>query len=858
MTPMLEQYFDIKKRHPTEIVLFRLGDFYEMFGEDAVLASQVLDITLTARYKNTDHEIPMCGVPHHSVEAYVAKLTLSGLRVALCDQLSDTRLPGIVDRAVTRVITPGTTLNDEVIHPKENHYLAAIVRGLNAGKSWGLAHVDITTGEFRATELSVETEVEGELSRLSAAEILVQKDEHGQIPSFPFFSEYFLQPIDKLWKSPNEIIFSRFHVEGMRIFGLENRPLASAASAMILTYLESTQKQALEHINNIVFYSPEHFLLLDEATLRNLEIFQNSYDRTKKNTLINVVDETVTAAGGRLLRQWILRPLQDVEAINGRLDCVDALRQNHEVRRDLRLVLRNIADIERLLSRIVCTKANARDLVSLKQSLREIPRIQKLLKTTASEKWQSFEDEMETHNEIASLVDQAIIEEPPPTVLEGGFIKTGYHAALDELKALSFTGKDWIARLQEQERERTKIHSLKVGFNNVFGYYIEVTHANRSSVPQEYIRKQTLANAERYITPELKEYEEKVLGAEEKMKELEWKLFSELLQQLKSHIKVLQDTARKLATIDIYACLAEVAWRYHYQRPIVDEGDRIFIKDGRHPVIESIQKDPYIPNSLYLDHADQETIIITGPNMSGKSSFIRQNALLILLAHMGSFVPASYAEIGVVDRIFTRVGASDNLAEKQSTFMVEMQEAAYIMRNATHRSFIIFDELGRGTSTYDGVSIAWAIAGYIHERIGALTLFATHYHELMKLSEIYPRIKNFSVKVKETADGEVVFLHEVVPGGVDKSYGIDVAKLAGLPKEVVTAARKMLEQLMAQSEKREQGAIQQAILFEPTGVDTVNTEERKVCKELLSIDPNVMTPLEALAKIQEWKGRLAE
>ncbi len=859
MTPMLEQYFAIKKQYPNEIVLFRLGDFYEMFGSDAVNASKILDIALTARYKNTENEIPMCGVPHHAAEGYIAKLTNAGLRVAMCDQTSDPKLPGLVERGVSRVITPGTTLSDEVIFAKQNNYLVTIVvHATNTTPHiFGLACVDLTTGEFRVTELATITELSGELQRLRPSEVLISETLKKRAELEIILRDYHLNCfVKEAWQESEKVLKQHFKIHSLHSFGLESFKAAIDAAAFTILYLMETQKQGLEHMNKIQYYSTRQFMLLDEFTIRNLELFTNTQDNTAKNTLIELLDDTMTTMGGRKLRQWMLRPLQDVTQIEERLESVDEFVRDSEKRGHLRQLLKHVSDIERLLARVGCMRASPKDIVAVKESLLFTPVLKQLLGSCSYEKLTSLGVTLPEHREVIRLIDSALVPEPPFLLTEGGFIKPGFDVELDELRRLSSSGKEWLRDLQEQERKRTGISSLKVGFNNVFGYYIEISKSNFSLAPAEYIRKQTLTNAERFITPELKEYEEKILGAEEKMQKIEYELFQKLLGEIKPFIAEMQITAQIIASLDVILALAEVAYTRRYTKPILHNTGRIMIKDGRHPVIESLQKEFYIPNSLYLDHDQQQLIILTGPNMSGKSSYIRQNALIVLMAHMGSFVPASYAEVTLTDRVFTRVGASDNLTLGQSTFMMEMQQAANIITNATEHSFIIFDELGRGTSTYDGVSIAWAIAKYVHDVIGAKTLFATHYHELIRLAEVLPKAKNYSIKVKESDDGEVVFLHEVVEGGVNKSYGIEVAKLAGLPAEVIARARKILEQLSAETIGEVQDVLVQEDLVDSTTTEKrnfISARQQAILNELVALDLFAMTPLDALKKLAEWQ-----
>lgn len=806
-TPMLEQYFALKKQHQDEILLFRLGDFYEMFDNDAVAASKVLDIALTRRYRNTAHEIPMCGVPYHAVEQYIAKLTKAGLRVAVCDQLSDPSLPGIVERQVTRIVTPGTTLNETTLHEKENNYLVAIemapTRTATTPK-FGVSFVDLSTGECAVTEIEGYNDLVSELKRLAPSEVIFARELMEDAMMSSILSSYHHRVYEiPVWQKPTEVLKEHFHAINLEMLGRKQSPLLAHAGARILLYLKDMQKQTLQHVKKITFYRVDDSLILDEVTIRNLDIFKNSFNGTKEHTLISVLDRTQTAHGGRLLRQWILRPLQKKEHIEQRLFAVEEFLKDKQKRTGIREILKNIGDMERILARICMKRGNARDLIHLKTSLQSIPKLREALSLCQFARLRDLSSALSEHPMLVDLIEKAIVDDPPMLLTEGGIIRAGFHGELDRLRDIVSSGKGWMYRLQEKERVRTGISSLKIGYNRVFGYYIEISKSNLHLVPSDYIRKQTLANAERFVTQELKEYEEKVLYAEEDIKALEERLFFEVAEQAVENAESLQHVSRALATLDVLTSLAQVSFERHYCRPEISEDGVIHIIQGRHPVIEAINEAPYIPNNLHL-HSEQQLIILTGPNMSGKSSYIRQAAIIVLLAHVGSFVPAESARIGIVDRIFTRVGASDNLTQGQSTFMVEMQEAAHIIRHATKKSLVVFDELGRGTSTYDGVSLAWAIAKYVHDTIQAKTLFATHYHELIELERILPHAKNYSVQVKEGMDGNVVFLHTVVEGGVSKSYGIEVARLAGLPQEIIMEARNVLHRLSSERDREEE------------------------------------------------------
>lgn len=845
---MVKQYLEIKSQHKDSILFFRLGDFYEMFGDDAVSAAKILNITLTARNRGTPNEMPMCGIPYHAAEGYMARLTRAGKKVAICDQTSDPNIPGIVKREVTRIVTPGTTLDDSLLNNKQNNFIVAIVM---ASKNFGLAVTDLTTGDFRVTQTESAPQLIDEISRLRPAELLVtpafSKMEAVSNP-FPELKKLYHVTIynPSAWQSSSEILQSHFKVHSLASFGLDSWPAAVEASGLLMSYLFETQKTSLGHLKKISRYQPSDFMLLDESTIRNLELFQSSQGG-QEGSLISVIDYTSTAMGGRLLRQWLVHPLRDAKKITGRLEAVKEVLKDGETRRDLMEELKLVLDIERLLGRVGCLRANARDLLGLKTSLETIPYIRKSLQSFQSENFLRLHTGLKDQKEVVSVIEQAISPEAPLALNEGGIIKEGFNPELDELRKITTQGKEYIKGIEEKEAGRTGIKSLKVKFNTVFGYYIEISKANLESVPQDYIRKQTLVNAERYITPELKEYEEKVLGAQDKMKALEYKIFSDVRDRVARHISSMQETAESLAELDIYISFAQGALLNKYCKPQLREGGAIIITAGRHPVIEKFLSHSYVPNDTLLDDETHRLVILTGPNMSGKSSYLRQIALISLMAQIGSFVPCEKAEVSLVDRIFTRVGASDNLTRGQSTFMVEMQEAANILNNATKDSLIILDELGRGTSTYDGVSIAWAIAEYLHNRVKAKTLFATHYHELIEMADHLACAKNYCVAVKENPDG-VVFLHKVLAGGVDRSYGIEVAKLAGLPEEIIYQAKTILRQLEAKGT----GSVgQESLPF-------IENKEHPLLAKVRGLNVDEMTPLQALQKLSDLKNELTD
>ncbi|MCX6743542.1 MAG: DNA mismatch repair protein MutS [Candidatus Parcubacteria bacterium] len=821
LTPMLKQYREIKSKHQDCILFFRLGDFYEMFGPDALEASKILNITLTARNKGTANETPMCGIPYHAADGYIAKLTRAGKKVAICEQLTDPNLPGLVERDVIRIITPGTTLDNNILENKRNNYLVSL---FNKDNKWGLAFVDLTTGEFKLSELNKPDDLINELNRILPSEIIITPDLNEnlslktkleQISNFNLF-------YPALFHSASETLLEHFKVKSLQSFGIEKYLAGIEAAGNLINYLKDTQKTSLEHINKISLYNLSDYMILDEATIRNLELLYTFQFFEEKGSLISILDQTQTGMGGRLLRNWLLHPLINLDKVQQRLDAVEEFYNNLDLRENLKKELKNISDIERLIGRLGCKRANARDLLNLKNSLQQIPLIKKILNTAHchpessegsitsdvldssrvrndngrpdSKLLKNLTKNLDEHQEVVDLIQKSVAEDPPLLITEGEMIADNFNSELDELRKISRSGKDWLKDLQTREIQRSGISSLKVKFNKIFGYYIEVSNSNLGQVPTDYTRKQTLVNAERFVTPELKEYEQKVLGAEEKIIELEQRLFWEIRNEVAKHFEAIQNTAQIIAQLDVLLNFANIALLNNYTKPELNDGETIEIKNGRHPVIEKLQTESYVPNDGLFNHTDHQLILLTGPNMSGKSSYLRQTALIILLAQCGSYVPAQSAKIGLTDRIFTRVGASDNLIRGQSTFMVEMQEAANILNNATSKSFIVLDELGRGTSTFDGVSIAWAIVEYIYKNIKAKTLFATHYHELIDLVDKLDKAKNYCVTVKETETG-VIFLRKIIPGGIDRSYGIEVAKHAGLPKPLTDRAYEILAEL---------------------------------------------------------------
>ncbi|KKT01724.1 MAG: mismatch repair protein MutS, DNA mismatch repair protein MutS protein [Candidatus Peregrinibacteria bacterium GW2011_GWF2_43_17] len=849
------------------ILFFRLGDFYEMFGQDAIEASKILGITLTARNKG-ENKIPMCGIPYHAAETYIAKLTRAGRKVTICEQLSDPNLPGIVDRDVVRTITPGTTFNENILDNKTNNFLISI---FPKGDYFGLAIADLTTGEFKVTELNGLKNLKTEIIRLKPSECVIRKDliaENGNLKNFlKEFEEMYLFEFED-FEDPYKSLLAHFKVKSMDGYGIERWPFGIRAAGILLNYLKNTQKNDLKHITKIGSYSTGEAMLLDESTIQNLELIVTLREAKKEGSLLGVIDKTITSMGGRLMKKWLLRPLIQKEEIEARLDVVEELIKRPERRIELEQILSRILDMERLVARLSCESGNARDLIAVKNSMNAVPKLKRLLEGSVAEMLEYARNDLIENKSLVDLIESAILDEPKLALKEGGIIKEGFYKELDDLKKISSEGKTFIQNLQEREAKRTGINSLKVRYNRVFGYYIEISKSNLSFVPPDYIRKQTLANAERFITPELQEYEEKVLTAEEKIMDLEYKIFLEVKSQILTYIEDIQKNASIIATLDVLQSYANTAIKNRYAKPKINNRFSIEIKGGRHPVVEQMTfSRSFVPNDTDLNCAKRQFMLITGPNMSGKSTYLRQVALITLLAHIGSYVPAESADICMTDRIFTRVGASDNLTKGQSTFMVEMQEAANIINNATEKSLIILDEIGRGTSTYDGMSIAWAICEYIHDKIKAKTLFATHYHELISVVERLERGVNYHVTAKEDAEKGIIFLYKILEGGIDKSYGIEVGKLAGLPIEIINKSKQILEDL-------EEGILEKSIqehlkkgktrvpqdqmnLFGIQSTTMASREHGKIThpalEALKKIDINSITPLEALKKLDELK-----
>ncbi len=860
LTPMMRQYIDIKEAHSDCIVMYRLGDFYEMFFEDAVIASKELEIVLTGRDCGLDERAPMCGVPYHAVEIYINKLIEKGYKVAICEQMTDPReSKGLVERDVIRIITPGTVIEDSMLSERRNNYIVSIFLHENR---FGFAYCDVSTGSFTVFESTQENwlnELTDELARIGPSEIVANDALFLQeLLIRRLQSSYYTQCYGN-WayelEGARARLMRHFNVASLNCYGCEDMPCAISAAGALLAYLEDTQKNSLSHIRSIRVLVRSKYMQIDANSRRNLELTMPiRADGSKKNTLLYLLDQSGTAMGGRLLRSWVDQPLQDLEEINTRLNAVEDLLNNPVEREALSKSLLSIYDIERLCSKIAYGTVSARDCESLRLSLTRIPGIIEAVGRLNAAEFMEIQKSLDPMEDICQLLTGAIMENPPLSVKDGGIIKDGYNEELDQLRDISCNGKDWIARLESDERTQTGIKNLKVGYNKVFGYYIEVTNAYQHLVPYNYQRKQTLANCERYITPELKEIESTILGAEEKIIQLEYKLFGEIRQVLLECIDRLQGDAALIAKLDVYRTFSGVADSNGYCRPKLTGNGKIEIADGRHPVVEKGMKDGFIPNNTVMDNKHDRLLIITGPNMAGKSTYMRQVALIVLMAHIGSFVPATSATVCITDKIFTRVGASDNLASGQSTFMVEMSEMSNILNNATDSSLLIIDEIGRGTSTFDGLSIAWAVLEHIADRqkCGAKALFATHYHELTELEGKLAGIKNYRISVKEVGD-DIIFLRKIVRGGADKSFGIQVAKLAGLPDEIIQRAKQILAQLEASDinhdvildEGADEAAIsQQMTLFGPTAPN-------EVMKELKEMDVNALTPMDALNKLYD-------
>ena len=864
ITPMMQQYLEIKAQHQDAILFYRLGDFYEMFFDDAVTASKVLGITLTSRNsKDDENRVPLCGIPYHAVSSYLAKMIKAGFKVAICEQVEDPKeAKGVVRREVVRVVTPGLVTDEQLLDDKDNRYLAAVCQ---KGKTWGLSLLDLSTGEFLLSQREDLPALLDELGRLAPSEILLPEEAGEDSPLASELLAYL--PHSCLTRRPaggfypetaRQRLLEHFRVVNLAGFGCEELKAGVAAAGGLLLYLQETQKAALDHIERLTPIEFDHVLLMDESSRRNLELTQTITGGVREGSLLDTLDLCETPMGARLLKKNLLFPLQEVEAIRQRLDTVEQLYLAPRLREELRALLAKVYDLERLNGRIVLGTANARDLTGLKCSLAQLPQLKEKLAGTSG--LLADLGTMDELSELLALLEAGIREDAPVTLREGNLIKPGYNAELDELVSLLRDGKALILGLEARERTRTGISNLKVGFNKIFGYYIEISRGQLAHVPEDFIRKQTLVNAERFITPELKEFEEKVTGAQDKRLALEYRLFAAIRATAAEASSRILHAAARLAQIDFFCCLAEVAQRYRYTKPVITAGEAIIITEGRHPVIErALPPGRFVPNDVHLDQESEEVLIITGPNMAGKSTVLRQTALIALMAQMGGFVPAAAAEIGVVDRIFTRVGASDNLRRGQSTFMVEMNETANILNNATQRSLVILDEIGRGTSTFDGLSIAWAVAEDLVNKNGkgVKTLFATHYHELTELAATNSRVKNYNIAVREWND-TIIFLHKLLPGGTNRSYGIQVAALAGVPARVVARAKELLHNI-EQGEFNRQGEPRIATSPkkkrpQPGQLSLFGGEESRAMRRLREINPDALSPREALDLLYELKG----
>jgi DNA mismatch repair protein MutS len=862
-TPLMSQYLRIKEANPDTILLFRVGDFFETFENDAKIASKVLGITLTKRANGAAEDVPLAGFPHHAIDTYLPKLVRAGYRVAVCEQMENPKFAkGIVKREVIEVVTPGATLSDKLLDHKKNNYLLSVfIREEVAGISFA----DVSTGEFFTFEVP-ESDLPQQIESIAPAEILIQKKEKDYLT--PIISK--INPSIRITKMDdwifnydyaNELLLNQFGTVTLKGFGIEHIQNGIVASGAALNYLQETQKVNLTHLNRISLYNPSEYMILDSSTRRNLEISYSMHGDGREGSLISILDKTTTAMGGRLLKKWISAPLRDLKKIQSRLDSVEELLKNKSQRKKIETELKEVGDLERIISRICTGRANPREVVALKTSLKKIPSIKEHLSSFKTDALSKTSRELNPLENLVERVQNSIIDSPPATLVDGGVIRNGFSPELDELRNIAFHGKDWIAKLQKTERERIGIPSLKVSFNNVFGYYIDISNAHKDKVPENYIRKQTLVNSERYITPELKEYEDKILNAEEKIYELETELFDEVRKFISAEAVAIQSNARMIALIDCLISFAECAEAYKYSKPVVQDGDELEIIDGRHPVVEQILPpgEKFKPNDCVIDNKNDQIILLTGPNMAGKSVYLRQIGLIVLMAQIGSFVPAKSVKIGLVDRIFTRVGASDNITSGESTFLVEMQEAANILNNASSKSLILLDEIGRGTSTFDGISIAWAITEYLHDNtdVAAKTLFATHYHELNEMADLFPKIKNYKVEVREY-DDKVIFLHKVNPGRADHSYGIQVAQMAGLPVFVTNRAKEILRNLESKEltpyelKKEKLRKLQipenQMSIFE--------FQDDKLRVEITDLEIEKLTPLEALNKLNELKKKV--
>ncbi|SMO36453.1 DNA mismatch repair protein MutS [Fodinibius sediminis] len=879
LTPLMQQYHDIKEEHEGAILLFRVGDFYETFADDAELVSEELGITLTKRNNGSD-QTPLAGFPYHALDTYLPKLVKKGHRVAVCEQVenpSEAKQAGrkIVSREVTEITTPGVTMSEKLLEHKRNNYAAAVYW---EGKTAGVAFSDVSTGEFALSQVA-KRQLNDLLQSVTPAELLLPQRLKNSVPES--LLDYNLTFIED-WVYEGDygynLLTDHFETHSLKGFGVERQEIAHTAAGALMHYLQETQKASLGHIKRLQAYENQEYMALDGSTKRNLELTTTIQEGQSEGTLISILDDTITAMGGRLLRKWIMRPLKRMEPIRDRLNAVEALHVNHEVREKLRDELGQVGDLERLISRICVGRANARDLAKLKTSLAQVPRIKMQFNQLQEPLLDDILNRLKLLVDVQERIEKAIVDDPPASVRDGGIFADGFNEELDELRNIARNGKNYITEIKDELSAETGINSLKIGYNKVYGYYIEVTNTHTDKVPEHFIRKQTLVNSERYITPDLKEVEEKILSSEERSKTLEYELFEDLRLYVAEYAEQVQQIAQALAELDCLQSFSEIAYRNNYCKPAIADDQVIDITKGRHPVVEKTLPpgDPFIPNDIHLENEEEQILIITGPNMAGKSIILRQTGLIVLLAQIGCFVPAEEAHIGLVDKIFTRVGASDNLAAGESTFLVEMNEAANILNNATRNSLILLDEVGRGTSTFDGLSIAWSLAEYLHNQpsVAAKTLFATHYHELNELENMYDHIVNYNVSVKEH-DGKVIFLRKLVRGGADHSYGIQVADMAGLPSIVIERAKEILQNLESHSldvtdsngtleegAKKKKAAVKKAAreMEKQEQIDQMSLFQTQVdpniemlMDKLEACDPNRMTPIESLMLVSELK-----
>lgn len=876
LTPMMQQYMETKKQYKDCILFYRLGDFYEMFFDDALTVTKELELTLTGKACGLEERAPMCGVPYHAVEGYLTKLVNRGYKVAICEQVEDPKLAkGLVKRDVVRIVTPGTNLNVQSLEESKNNFLMCITY---TPTKIGISVADVTTGDYYLTEVEDLRKLNDELMKYEPSEIicneafLVSGFEVDELRARYHISVNALEPHLFDDEGCKRVLLNHFKVNTLTGLGIEDFPVGMLAAGALLQYLNETQKTELTHFTHIIPYLTNKYMLLDSSTRRNLELTETLREKQKRGSLLWVLDKTRTAMGGRLLRSMIEQPLIDRVEMEGRLDAIEELNLNSVSRDEIREYLNPVYDLERLLSKVTYKTANPRDFIAFRNSLEMLPHIKTVLKEFSKEELKGIEEDIDGLEDIYQLICASIEEDPPVTIREGGMIKDGFDETIDRLRSAKRDGKQWLAELEEQDRERTGIKNLKVKYNKVFGYYFEVTNSYKDMVPEDYIRKQTLANAERYTTPRLKELEDTILNAEDKLTALEYDLFCKIRESIAMELERIQKTAKGIARLDVYASLSLVSERNHFVRPKLNEKGTIDIKDGRHPVVEQmITNDLFIANDTFLDNSSHCISVITGPNMAGKSTYMRQTALIVLMAQIGCFVPAKSANIGIVDRIFTRVGASDDLASGQSTFMVEMNEVANILRNATSDSLLILDEIGRGTSTFDGLSIAWAVIEHISNRklLGAKTLFATHYHELTELEGKMSNVNNYCIAVKECGD-DIIFLRKIIKGGADRSYGIQVAKLAGVPDMVIDRAKEIAEQLSDnditekvqsisvdiknEGKPKKQPKLDELDLAQMSLFDTVTDED--VIKELMELEVNTMAPIDALNTLYRLQNKL--